>query len=162
MLGELSNMLHLFQDCPALVAPKFPMLLAALSMARTEVVWYFIHWERDLPAKVNNKAQIPGTYAALQISMLITLVHKLADLVKAKQGLVQRYYLEYLMNADRSDLEVQVEARDDDGVKGLARRLAVRQKRRQRVRRGRDLFAVLCGQRGDRGASAGRVCSNRH
>jgi NCK-associated protein 1 len=110
LAGELKNMLHLFEDCPALVAPKFPMLLAALSLAKAEVLWYFIHWQRELPTKVNVKSQIPSTYEAPQISGLVSLIHQLSDLVRDKQTLVQRYYLEYLTKPDRNDLEVQVEA----------------------------------------------------
>jgi NCK-associated protein 1 len=110
LAGELNNMLHLFEDCPALVAPKFPMLLAALSLAKAEVVWYFMHWQRELPTKVNAKSQIPSTYEAPQISTLVSLVHKLSDLIREKQILVQHYYLEYLTKADRNDLEFQVEA----------------------------------------------------
>eukprot|EP00968_Pinguiococcus_pyrenoidosus_P028569 scaffold7963_cov286-Pinguiococcus_pyrenoidosus.AAC.1 len=41
--GEMANLVALFSDTPGLIAPKFPMVLTALAMAKAELLWYFAH-----------------------------------------------------------------------------------------------------------------------
>ncbi len=40
---ELENMAHILTDCPGLIGPKLPLVLAALRCARNEVLWYLLH-----------------------------------------------------------------------------------------------------------------------
>ncbi len=43
LVSELSAMLALFQTSPAALAPRTPMVLAALRLARDEIIWYTVH-----------------------------------------------------------------------------------------------------------------------
>jgi NCK-associated protein 1 len=110
IVGELQNMLHTFRECPGLVAPKFPMVLAGLSMARAEIIWYFHHLQRKIPSRVKSKSHIKESYEAPQISLVVHLLQELSKFI-LKHGLViQKYYLEYLKGADFSEMQRHIDA----------------------------------------------------
>ena len=47
---ELRTLVDLSKDVPGLLAPKFPMVLAALSFARAELLWVLMH-KGQMPPK---------------------------------------------------------------------------------------------------------------
>jgi NCK-associated protein 1 len=113
--GEISNLLALFKDVPGLLAPKFPMVMAALAMAKAEVTYYFIHLSVDVP-KARAKIYKVEDYFDSQISYLIGAVVELVELVKRNAQGVEAYYSEYLQGAHKLAVEQLV-----DKCKGLAR-----------------------------------------
>jgi NCK-associated protein 1 len=113
--GEISQLVTLFTDVPGLIAPKFPMVLAALSMARTEVLYYFAHLQVDIP-KARAKVYKMEDYFDDQITVLIGASLSLIALVKTHKDVIQNYFSEYLQGAHRLALKDLT-----DKVKGLAR-----------------------------------------
>ena len=113
--GELSNLAALFRDVPGLIAPKFPMALAALAMAQAEVRYYFAHLRYEVP-KARAKLYKFEDYFDPQISYLVGAASDLIQLVKTHKAVVQSYYTEYLQGAHRKAVEKLAEA-----VKGVAR-----------------------------------------
>ena len=43
MTGAGQQLIHLLSECPGLLAPKLPMVLAVLSLLRSELQWHTIH-----------------------------------------------------------------------------------------------------------------------
>ena len=43
---ELSRLLKLVEDTPGLIAPKYPVVMSCLALARVELLWYFRHTSR--------------------------------------------------------------------------------------------------------------------
>ncbi len=79
---ELNALLHLFQDKPGLMAPKFQLLLCALSFAKEEIFWYFRHVKTP-PPKAAAKRLTEDEMKDNRISELIYLVDQLMNLVRS-------------------------------------------------------------------------------
>jgi hypothetical protein len=110
IVGELTNLWHLFRSCPGLLAPKFSMALSLLSMARAEVEWYLLHHTAEIPTRVKGKSKAAATYELPQFTSLVRLLHDTTALLRQQYPAIQRYYTEYLLGADRADLVLQLEA----------------------------------------------------
>jgi len=95
---EIEALISLMRDTPALVAPKICVLLAALSLARSEILWYFRHLA--LAMQLLPKKAPKEEWHDPRIPDLIRLEHTLAEIVLAQQADVSRYYAEYLCGAD--------------------------------------------------------------
>jgi NCK-associated protein 1 len=103
---EMSQLFHLCSDQPALLRPKFPLVIAALSMARDEILVYFRH--------VNTVSELHGARKLAEgdtvdkrISDLIWMVRGLRDLVFKHADEIKDYYLAYLSGADSKALREQ-------------------------------------------------------
>ncbi|GAM26866.1 hypothetical protein SAMD00019534_100410 [Acytostelium subglobosum LB1] len=97
---ELEAMWNLFRDKPCLLAPKINVLLAALSLAKEEVFWYFRHLDSVPPEKVKKFHNKQNDIRDRRISALLYYSYHLVNLVKANRKIIQSYYIEYIAGAD--------------------------------------------------------------
>ncbi|KAK5577165.1 hypothetical protein RB653_002103 [Dictyostelium firmibasis] len=97
---ELEAMWNLFRDKPCLLAPKINVLLAALSMAKEEIFWYFRHTDVIPPEKVKKFYNKQNEVREKRISSLLSLIDHLVQLVHTHKKMIQNYYLEYISGAD--------------------------------------------------------------
>lgn len=101
--GEMKRLAHLCSDTPGLLGPKFPMVLAALSMGKAELLWYFYHKDantrRDRMKHLNLE-----DFDDPFVSSLLGLQDRLATLVLRHRRYVEAYYAEYLRGAHLSRL----------------------------------------------------------
>lgn len=104
---ELNSLLHLIHDKPALLGPKFPVVLGGMSLAVEEILWYYRHTNAPIP-KGTKKAH-EQDYFDNRISELIYLVDQLRVLIKKHKQIIQQYYLEYLSGADFKKLSSLVD-----------------------------------------------------
>lgn len=81
---EMNSLVHLFTSQPALIGPKFQILLTILSLAKEEVMWYFRHIAK--PQIVKNKKGEPEDYKDSRISSLIFLIDQLSTLAKTHKA----------------------------------------------------------------------------
>ena len=100
LIQELRDLLHIFSDFPALLGPKFPIALGALSMARDTVVHYYEHTHHPPPGHKVKR----GDGIVANILTLIGLTSQLLDLVEKNKPLVQSYYAEYLQGQHHRSL----------------------------------------------------------
>jgi len=107
--GELANLGALLTSVPGLLAPKFPMIITALSMARAEIEWYFLHMSIAAGAKRTYKHVTAEHYEDSQIVILIGLVYDLIGTIRRNPRTVQQYYAEYLKQTDRTILQPLVQ-----------------------------------------------------
>lgn len=107
--GELANLGSLLTAVPGLMGPKFPMIITALSMARAEIEWYFLHLSIAAGAKRTYKHVSAEHYEDSQIVILIGLAYDLINTVRKNPQMVQQYYTEYLKQTDRSVLQPLVQ-----------------------------------------------------
>jgi len=104
ILAEVKNLLHLAQAVPGLLGPKFPVYVAAASMARAEILHYFRH--RPLECRKDVKKHLNGTdYFCTQITLLIDALYELTCVVEEYKEIVTMYYGEYLSICDAPALE---------------------------------------------------------
>ncbi|KAI5070089.1 hypothetical protein GOP47_0014432 [Adiantum capillus-veneris] len=96
---ELSRMVLFFSDQPSLVAPNIQMVFSALSMARTEVIWYFTH-VGVLAGKPKGRL-VPVEIEATDpsIGFLLSSMDKLQGLIQKYVSAVRGYALGYLAGA---------------------------------------------------------------
>ncbi len=97
--AEICNLNHLISAVPGLIAPKFPMILAAASMAKGEIMHYFRHLGQE-PRRDVKKYFNADQYKSRNISVLIHDLHSLTRLVEDNCGIIQAYYAEYLARCD--------------------------------------------------------------
>ncbi|EGC34074.1 component of scar regulatory complex [Dictyostelium purpureum] len=97
---ELEAMWNLFRDKPCLLAPKINVLLAALSMAKEEIFWYFRHTDVTPPEKVKKFYNKQNEVRERRIASLLSLISHLVQLVQTHKKMIQNYYVEYIAGAD--------------------------------------------------------------
>ena len=90
LIEQLRDLISIFSDFPALLAPKFPLVLGALSLSRDMVIHYYEHIHPPSGIKVKKGE------GATKILTLIGLISQLLGLVEKNKPLVQGYYAEYL------------------------------------------------------------------
>lgn len=101
LLGEMTTLKGLLGDIPGLLAPKFSMVIAALSMSQAELILYFAQLNfkaTDIP-KTRLKLYKPEDYVDPQISRLIGIHMELTELVRHSTPMIQEYFKEYLQTA---------------------------------------------------------------
>lgn len=101
---ELQNLSRLMQDSPALVGPKFETALAAMSLARDEIVWYFIHLSHASSLKKPVAPEVNDD----KIWDLIHFLDLMASVVGRYIPVAQEYYIKYLSGPDAHKLEALV------------------------------------------------------
>eukprot|EP01102_Stenamoeba_stenopodia_P021742 TRINITY_DN8845_c0_g1_i1.p1 TRINITY_DN8845_c0_g1~~TRINITY_DN8845_c0_g1_i1.p1 ORF type:complete len:1151 (-),score=261.18 TRINITY_DN8845_c0_g1_i1:250-3702(-) len=100
---ELTNILNLIQEYPGLLAPKIQLLLAALSMARDEVLWYYRHRAKT-PPKSNAKHIREDEFRDERVIELIYLIKHVSDSIRQHADIIKSYYLQYLNTTDHTKL----------------------------------------------------------
>ena len=106
----LSHLIHVFTDQPGLLAPKAPLALAALSLARDEIFWLYLHRNADDKQKPKSRAKF--NYDLLKderVPELLFLTTKLDGLFMQHSKLLQKYYTEYLTGLDAAQLKSAIE-----------------------------------------------------
>ncbi|GMH69038.1 hypothetical protein TL16_g05065 [Triparma laevis f. inornata] len=96
--GEMSTLVQLFNQLPGLLAPKFPMVMTALKMAKTEILWHFRHVDQPT-VKSRMKHYTSDDYEDPHLSILLGLHDSLLQLVYRNGKIVQNYYIEYMKGA---------------------------------------------------------------
>jgi len=104
--GELEKLTFLLQTIPGIVGPKFPVVLATLAMAQSEVLWLFRH-QSILPAKSSKTFDIDD-FSMLELPDTIRLYSQLVEIVRSHASVVQDYYREYLSTTHASMLEPEL------------------------------------------------------
>lgn len=100
---ELRTLFCLMKDTPALIAPKLQVILAALSLAKEEILWWFRHSPAQLQAS-KTKVTSPQHFEDNLIGEIIYFATMLINYVRSHREQIQSYYLEYLQNADATRL----------------------------------------------------------
>jgi NCK-associated protein 1 len=100
---ELRTLYCLMIDTPALIAPKLQVILAALSLAKEEILWWFRHTPTELQAQKTKVSNVQHFEDNL-IGEVVYFSVMLTDLVRRHKDQVQNYYMEYLQNADATRL----------------------------------------------------------
>ena len=96
--GEISTLIQLFNQLPGLIAPKFPMVMAALRLAKGELLWHFRH-KNQPTVKSRQKHYSEADYNDPHVAILLGLHDELLRLVYSNGKIVQNYYVEYLKGA---------------------------------------------------------------
>ena len=91
LIQELRNLLCILSDFPALFAPKFSVVLGALSLAKNLVLMHYEHIHFPPPSHKLKKGE-----GSSQILEIIHLVRQLAELIGDHRQDIQNYYAEYL------------------------------------------------------------------
>jgi hypothetical protein len=93
--AEIKNLKHLLLAVPGLLGPKFPVVLTAAAMAKTEILHYFRHLGLDC-RKDSKKHLIADHYRDKEITLLLDDLIELTAIVEKNREIIQMYYAEYL------------------------------------------------------------------
>lgn len=105
--GELANMNGLFSLSPGLLGPKFPQVVAAASLARSEIHHYFCHAGQETRKDMKKFFSTEG-YQPTEILSLMHELFKLHGLIEKYTRLIENYYVEYLRECDAAILQQMV------------------------------------------------------
>ena len=111
--AELGNLNRLIAAVPGLIAPKFPMLLAAAAMAKSEIVAYFRHAEGVAVRKDTKAHYVASHYYAEDISNLMSELHKAQVAIRKHRALITAYYTEFLSANDVKAVRALVSGCED-------------------------------------------------
>lgn len=104
ILAEVRNLLQLARAVPGLLGPKFPVFVAAASMARTEIRHYFRH--RPLECRKDVKKNLNSDdYYCSQVTLLMDALYELCCVVEEYREVVMLYYGEFLSLCDAPVLQ---------------------------------------------------------
>ena len=119
---ELGNLNRMVAAVPGLLGPKFPMLMAAAALARSELVAYFRHAEGVGLRKDSKAHYTPSLYYAEDVSSLLCELHTATVLIKKHRSIVGTYYTQYLGGNDLKTLQKLLAACGDglDSVKSYS------------------------------------------
>lgn len=114
----LQSSIRLLTQTPALVAPLFPVLLAACETARSEIEWRLCHDYQSaqvlLPTHVKPKhvqrarAAFASGAATRALGDLLASAHTLRSLMHAHLDAVERYYDEFLAHGDADAIVYEI------------------------------------------------------
>ncbi|GMF37694.1 unnamed protein product [Phytophthora fragariaefolia] len=116
----LQNCLQLMKHNPGLIAPSFPLLLAALSIARDEIEWLLCHGVYHssckaplLPGHVKAKhlqrVLLSFSGAERELVELSALSHALRGIISEHTHLLGEYYQTFLMEGDADGIAYTIE-----------------------------------------------------
>lgn len=100
---ELLLLKLLLSDTPALLGPKLPLVLAALSMAKDELAWLY----RNKPYGLKSKSEKPF-FDDPFVPELVHLMLHLTNLVRSCKDYLVDYYCQYLRGADTTRLDEMI------------------------------------------------------
>jgi len=98
LLTEAEQFDLFFADCPSVLPAKLQMVVALLSLARNEVLWFFRH-QHFVPYRCSS-SKIKGLPWDPQVVDLIHLVQKLQRLIEQNRKEIQAHYVEWLTGDD--------------------------------------------------------------
>ena len=103
---EVTTLTRVIGCIPGAVGPKFPQILAAASLARSEVLSYFRHL-REETRKECKKHLVSAHYktAASDLPPLLAELGNLTQCVRAGRNILIHYYVDYMNGPDASALE---------------------------------------------------------
>lgn len=108
--AELSTLNKLILVVPGVIAPKFPMLIAAAAVAKSEIEAYFCHVE-GFAVRKDTKGQYDGKkFASPDICILLSTLYQTVSIVRKYQQLIIDYYTEYLVVNDLGKITKYCEA----------------------------------------------------
>merc|ERR1711884_848329 len=96
----MQQTLRLTEQCLGILGPKFPMILAMITYARTELDYYYNHFDRqprqikEILAKKGKKNDMD--YSDVEISCLIWLCDAMRQLCHNNQDIIRKYFAEYI------------------------------------------------------------------
>jgi hypothetical protein len=95
-LGALNDLLAV---CPGLIGPKFPLVVAAASLAQAEVLHYFTHQALDASSslKKDGKRIMEDSNEVLP---LLGELFRLYSFTRDHESVIRNYYSEYLRECD--------------------------------------------------------------
>lgn len=102
---ELDNLTHVFEDLPALLGPKLPLAMAAMRLARDEILWYVRHL--PLPPAKNCKKVVEPEPA---VAVLVHQLQVFQRLFRQNQSAISKYYCDFLTSVDYPNLEPHINA----------------------------------------------------
>lgn len=107
---ELHTLVRMFKDKPSMIGPKASMLLSGIALARSEMMWLFLH--RYSPAIPKSKKWEATVDFLLddKFGRLLHLATKLDSLLVGNRTLVSRYHTEFLAGLDAVNLRQLVSA----------------------------------------------------
>lgn len=100
---ELTLLKCLLSDTPALLGPKFPLLLAALNMAKDELLWLY----RNRPFSIKSKTLAP-LFEDPFLPELVHMVLHLTTLARQSKDYIVDYHAQYLRGADTTRLDEMI------------------------------------------------------
>lgn len=100
---ELHLLKCLLSDTPALLGPKFPLVLAALNVAKEEIVWLL----RNRPFGYKSKTLAPLFEDPFVPELIHNCLH-LTKLVRQSKDYIVDYYAQYLRGADTTRLDEMI------------------------------------------------------
>ena len=89
---QLKSLLNMMKDQPGLLGPKFNLVLAAITMAKSEIMWYFNH--NDYIPKIASKKlkQVKETH----ISEMIYLMDEMMYVCVQHRDVIRKYSLKIM------------------------------------------------------------------
>ncbi|KAF0973999.1 hypothetical protein FDP41_006462 [Naegleria fowleri] len=90
---QLKSLLNMMKDQPGLLGPKFNLVLAAISMARSEIMWYFHH--NNYISKLPNQKKVKEVKETL-ISEMIYLMDEMLYVCVQHREVIRKYSLKII------------------------------------------------------------------
>ena len=98
-LLELIKIRATLQLEPGLVAPKLPQIIAAMSIAKTELLAYVRHYDQAESVRGDTRKRYHiDRYIGTDVIPLLSNLCGLVEFVSDHEWIIRRYYSEYLIN----------------------------------------------------------------
>lgn len=98
--SDVSMMRNLLEEFPGLLGPKFPIVLAALSLLKHEILWYFLHLDASQNLATANpkdwKKFTDNSFIDRNVGELTFETQKLLSLISTHSDVVRNYYIKML------------------------------------------------------------------
>lgn len=98
--SDVSMMRNLLEEFPGLIGPKFPVVLAALSLLKHEIFWYFLHLDASQKLASANpkdwKKFTDRSFIDRNVGELVFEAQKLLALISTHRDVVREYYIKML------------------------------------------------------------------
>ncbi|KAL3981395.1 Membrane-associated protein gex-3 [Acanthocheilonema viteae] len=114
--GTLRELCLLIKDQVGLLGPKILFVWMALSFSRDEVVWLLRHID-IWPVSGNKKTKLADEVADKQLPELLYYILELRSVVQQHDGVIKRYYSQYVTGYDALILADIVQSVEDLGEK---------------------------------------------
>lgn len=88
---QLRALYRMLLDFPALISPKFQLVLGCLHLAKTEIIWYFNHYGQK-PKNVKTYKEVFEPF----IGELIYLMDEVSSICLGNKQAISDYHLEFL------------------------------------------------------------------
>eukprot|EP00761_Pharyngomonas_kirbyi_P013895 gb/GECH01013924.1/.p1 GENE.gb/GECH01013924.1/~~gb/GECH01013924.1/.p1 ORF type:complete len:1159 (+),score=241.37 gb/GECH01013924.1/:1-3477(+) len=106
---HLRSLLRMIQDQPGLLGPKFQLVLAALNLAKSEIMWYFNHLY--VKVKLNRKIK---EVKDDNMCELFYLMDQLIVTCRQHKDAISQYYLDFIRKCYLKQLKSQYNEKKDN------------------------------------------------